>query len=150
MLRFIILMFTLTACGNQNNRIMLALDGLEKDMTEVALDELNKQSGKRLAITSDENPYIVITRISSDKIGSNILGRAWVGGHQCKVEISDMTFQYGLDWVVTVVWHEIGHCHYLEHGGTPKDIMYESARPIYFYGKEDKERFFGRLNEIKN
>ncbi|NBU33836.1 hypothetical protein EBZ38_03325 [bacterium] len=150
MLRFIILLFTLTACGNQNNKIMLSLNGLEHEMVEFSLQELNNQSGKKLAILSTDKPYIVITRISQHEIGNNILGRAWVGGSQCKVEIADTTFQYGLEWVTTVVWHEIGHCHYLEHGGTPKDIMYESARPIYFYGKEDKERFFGRLNEIKD
>lgn len=151
MLRILmVLTFALTACGNQNNRIVLALDGMERQMTEHALNELNRQSGKKIAILSDANAYIYISVLSKEEIGENILGKAWVGGSRCRIEISDATFEYGLDWVITVVWHEVGHCHYLDHVEDRNDIMYRSSQPIYFYSKRKKESFFGRLHEIQN
>jgi len=156
-MRFIIALIAVvctTSCGsfknssNSKTGVVLSMSPIDVLITEIAISKLNTESKHDLiTFNNTGNHYVIIYKVSDEIIAYPIIGRAWVGGPVCRIEIPERTFNYSQDLINTVIWHELGHCYRMEHEGTRDDIMYYAASPLSYYSQEAKERFFGRLYE---
>jgi hypothetical protein len=138
-----------TSCGTTKKGVYVSMDPLNALATEMALVKLNNDAKHDDLITfnSTGNHYIIIVKVDDTAAPYPILGRAWVGGPVCKIEIPERTFTYSNEVFIAVIWHEIGHCYGMGHVGIMDDIMYYASYPISYYSQEAKTRFFGRLYE---
>jgi hypothetical protein len=143
-----LVVFSVPACGRSSSGIQIKMDPLHSYMTTIAVEKLQKESANSAVNFNNDSPYVVIEVVpfeSLSRFGNGVLGVALVGGNPCKIQIADRTFLYNQDWINSVIWHEIGHCFYLEHTDDYTDIMYKYANPLSWYSKDTLNSFFRRL-----
>lgn len=153
-MRFVIIVLLLatSACGRDNkNKIYLAMANETLEMTSRGLVSLQIQSKNMEIQVGTEEDHRIKVEYASDKsisiYGKNVLGLAYLSAKGCEIWLAEKTFKMGQDWVTSVLWHEIGHCFYMDHLDDSSDIMYKYASPITAYSEESKQRFFQRLYE---
>jgi len=149
----LIFCITTTACGRVGKGIQIKMEPVKEYLVSDSVTKLQKATNNDTLNYDTKNPYIIIEAVTNEtlaRFGKAVLGVATVGGHQCKIQIAYRTFSYPQDWIDSVVWHEIGHCFYLEHSTDDEDIMYKYARPLSWYSTEVLSNFFRRLYEASH
>lgn len=143
----LILIFGTVACGRSNYSVKINLPSESYFDAKEAFAQLNYEAKDDVVKYDEKNPGIIINRTADSNVKYPILAYAVVGGAVCQIYFPDRTLKEDYELIVTVLWHEFGHCLNLMHSDNPKDIMYSSVREITTYNNKYKERFFRRLYE---
>lgn len=148
------LTLVLSACGTSNTGIKVKMEPIYAVASYLSIDRLQHASqNSAVDYNNTSNPRIVIEYATDEALthqyGRPVLGLATVfGNHYCRIQISDRTFQFGQDWLDSVLWHEIGHCLGMEHEETDaSDLMYPYAKPFSMYTPNAINTFLRRLYE---
>ncbi|NDG29310.1 hypothetical protein EB118_04305 [bacterium] len=149
----IISLLFLSSCGRADEyKVYMALEGNNYSEISRAYSILRQESNNKKLKSGTEHDHNIIIKYATneqlvEKFGKNVLGVALYSGDFCEIYIADRTFKYGRDLVVSVVWHEIGHCVGLGHSNDSRNIMYKYSYPITSYSQQMKEEFFRGLYE---
>jgi hypothetical protein len=151
-MKYILLLLAVSviACGRSNYSVRLELPTEQYHDAKAAFEQLNYEAKFDIVKYNNSKPGIIIKRTDDANVKYPILGYAVVGGPTCEIYIPDRTFLEEYELLVTVLWHELGHCHNIMHSTNPKEIMFSSVREIFTYSNKYKDLFFRRLYEAQN
>lgn len=151
----VLILLLLTSCGQAGTGIAVKMEPMYAAATYLSVDKLQTASrNKSVEYNNVSLPAIVIEYATNEeliKYGTQILGLATVSIYKpCRIQIANRTFEYGQDWLDSVIWHEIGHCFGMMHTDDANDIMHKYAQPLSAYPKEIIDNFIRRLHDKAN
>ena len=142
------LCIALSACGTPT-KVKLKMHPEDAARIESLIKEMHTIADKELVTIVTKDNGTAIYRVPDDALDPNWLGVAYVGGSVCRISIPDKTFDAGDDLLMTVLWHELGHCVGLEHNPTNKDdIMHNASYYFSSYTEIAIKQFIRRFYEV--
>jgi len=157
----LIVVFLIVGCGNYRHQylewpaLLVSVSDFsesQQDMVYEAVDQFNNRSGKTLIIFNDseaDSQIFIRWKEEIPQLRSAIAGRATMEPDKCTIDIAEIVASTK-DYLIPVLWHEIGHCAGLEHVPEKGEIMYKEVTPLSDLETEAIERFFSDVLQATN
>lgn len=123
----------------------------EEDRVVKAVEQLNLKVHRTLVLpssltsdgTSSSQGRIHIQWVKEIP-KTTIAGRATIKGTTCFIELTEQVASSD-DYIIPVLWHEIGHCAGLKHTTDATDVMYRTSTTLSSYSQDSFRRFFNQI-----
>lgn len=151
-----VIVMGLVACGKKEDRPhwpaqITSFEGFSKEEethVKESIGSLNDHADEKLVSEENKGYKIRIRKVDGTDWPKARAGYATVDDSDCLVELSKQIFEDAKsDYIMSVVWHELGHCAGLTHDSKNGEVMSAITAPFTAYSTDALARFMKAIKQ---